>query len=280
MGRVRRFSATVASAAVLAGCALISGAGDLTVGDPAGGDTEAGAVELDGATGSDGSAVGVDGSMPSTDGAVGDANRGDGGTRLRDVTFEDGALVGIHGGDSVFGSPVLATGASAIAGNDSMRIDKNSGGNGISGIQVGYAPLDELFAVAMIRLETVSVSGATLLALDPEAGGLVVEVRLSGGNGPLLLAVGGNVVDSGGNVGDQTQGRLGIHVRQDASSSFIEVFLSLGTAAFGSPVISLPTAKTGRTTTVRLGVITSGGGGLTRAIFDNLFLDTLAMPAF
>ncbi|MEA2750141.1 MAG: hypothetical protein QOI41_4284 [Myxococcales bacterium] len=278
MGRVRRFSATVASAAVLAGCALLSGAGDLTVADPAGGDTEAGAVELDGATGSDGSAVGVDGSMPSTDGAIGDANRGDGGTRLRDVTFEDGALVGIHGGDSVFGSPVLATGASAIAGNDSMRADKGTGG--MSGIQVGFAPVDELFAVTMIRLETVAVAGATLLALDPEPGGLVVEVRVSGANGPLLLAVGGNVVDSGGNVVDQTQGRLGIHVRQDASSSFIEVFLSLGTAAFGSPVISLPTAKTGRTTTVRLGVIQSGGGGLTRAIFDNLFLDTLAMPAF
>lgn len=279
MGRVRRIAATVASAAALAGCALLSGAGDLTVADapPANsGGTDGASVGLDGgATGSDGAMGDVDGSTGSTDGALADAGGGEGGSRLRNVTFEDGTLLGLHGGDSTFGQPSLV-GFGALAGNNSMRVDKN-GQTG--GIQVGFAPVDELFATALVRLENLTNGPLAMFAFDPQPGGVTVELRFSD-VGPLSLVVGGNVVGSGGDVGDNSTHRIGFHLRQDATSSFVEVFVATNaTGPFGPAAIATTTVKLGPTIAARMGGLEIPSGAGNKVLFDNLILDTLSMPA-
>jgi hypothetical protein len=283
MSRLRRTAAAVAAATALAGCALISGAGDLSVGPLEDGDGDGGALEgsvvaLDGATTSD-APGGTDGSVGPTDGAAGDAKKpgdgGDAGGRLREVTFEDGSLLGVHGGDSMVGTPFLATGLTALAGNDSMKIDKNT-----SGIEVDFAPVGELYATALVRVENLSVGVSTGLEFIPELGGSTAQIQVEAGGGastPVLLAVGGTVVDSGGVVAQNTIYRLGFHLRHDATTSLVEIFVAASGAAFGQPVISTTIATLGRTKAVRMGVLDNGGTN-TRAIFDNLLLDTLAMP--
>jgi hypothetical protein len=278
MGRVRRLAATVASATVLAGCALVTGVGDLHV-DPVAGDggVDPSTIDGDASSASDVTKVALDGAGPSDDGAIADATSdgGDGGVgRLRDVTFEDGTLLGIHGGDSMFGNPLLAMGVagSALAGNVSMRIDK-----GISGIQVDFAPVNELYASFLLREQNGTASAAPLLTFVPVTGGTLVEVQGAGGQGALALLVGGAPVASGGSVADSAIVRIGVHVRHDASSSFVEVFLANGAAAFGVPIISATTASLGATASARMGVL-ANNGGLAKATFDNLLLDTRSMP--
>lgn len=279
MSRLRRTAAAAASAAALAGCALISGAGDLSVGSADdGGGAEASSVVLDGASPSDGAKPGLDGSQGPTDGATGDAKNPDGGDtggRLREVTFEDGMLLGLHGGDTLVGNPSLQTGLNALAGNDSMRIDK-----GTSGIEVDFLPVSELYATALVRVEALSAGVSTGFEFIPELGGSIAQIQVQDGasaSTPLLLAVGGTAVDSGGIVAANTTYRLGFHLRQDATTSLVEVFLAASGAAFGPPVMSTTIPRLGRTKAVRMGVL-DGSGAEIRAIFDDLLLDTLAMP--
>lgn len=283
MGPLRRTAAVVVSTTALVGCALISGAADLSVGPldgGGGGGSDASAIDLDGASTSD-ATVSSDGSVGPTDGAVVDAkgDGGDAGGRLREVTFEDGALLGIHGGDSLIGNNALiTTGLNALSGMDSMRVDRGS-----SGIEVDFAPVSELYATALVRLENLSAGLSTIFALVPEAGGSTAEIEVDGANGnstPLLLAVGGSVMDSGGIVASNTLLRVGFHLRQDASTSLVQVFLAAKGSAFGQPVISTTLPKLGRTIGVRMGILDSSASSNTaKATFDDLLLDELAMPA-
>lgn len=236
-------------------------------------------MDGDASTASDVTMVALDGAGSSDDGAITDATPDDGGDagvgRLRDVTFEDGTLLGIHGGDSMFGSPFLAMGAggSALAGNVSMKVDK-----GISGIQVGFVAVNELYASFLMRVQnTSSIATPVLTFLPAVTGGTLAEIYGLGGQGALSLVVGGNPVASGGSIGDGNIVRIGVHLRQDASSSFVEVFLASGAAAFAAPVISASTASLGATAGARMGIL-ANNGGLPRATFDNLLFDARSMP--
>jgi hypothetical protein len=278
MGRVRRLAATVASATVLAGCALVTGVGDLRI-DPLAGDGDVDPTTIDGdaSSASDVTMVALDGAVPSDDAAINDATT-DGGEagvgRLRDVTFENGTLIGIHGGDSVFGNPFPAMGVvgGALAGNVSMRVDK-----GISGIEVGFVAVNELYASFLMRVQNTSSTASPVLTFLPVTGGVLAELYGLGAQGALSIVVGGNLVASGGSIGDGTIARIGVHLRQDASSSFVEVFLATGAAAFGMHVISATLPSLGGTVGARMGIL-ANNGGLAKATFDNLLLDTSSMP--
>lgn len=283
MGTLRRTAAAVVSTTALVGCALISGASDLTVG-PSDGDSAAptSASQLDGASDADGGPIGLgpDGSNAPTDGAVVDGrppfDGGDGGGRLRDVTFEDGTVLGLHGGDSSFGNANI-TSFNALAGGHSLRIDKSP-----SGIEVDVPAQNELFVTALVRLESFNGSESTLLGIVPEPGGTVAEVRVqagpAGGAMQVTLVVGGNVVAAGGMVAVGTVYRVGFHVQQDATTHLIEIFMAAAGGAFGAPIIQSTTAVVGRSTGIRMGVLDTTGVNNTKSTFDNLFIDTLAMP--
>jgi len=276
MGTARRTAASVVATAALAGCALISGAGDLTVGPT----DDGGAAETssggDGATTPDGTMPGADGSVGPIDGSTIDAKKpgdgGDGGTRLREVTFEDGTLLGIHGGDSMFGNNVfLATGLSALAGNDSMRVDK-----GIAGVQVDIAPVDELYATCLVKFENLDLSSSTAFVIVPEPGGVAAELQVEGKDGPFQLVIGGTAMATGGMAKQGTAFYVGFHVRQDLSSSLVEVFVTDTGVPFGGPIMTATVPRLGRTAGVRMGVL--AGGGNTRAVFDDLLLDSASLP--
>ena len=280
MGVLRRAALAVVSTSALVGCALLSGAGDLTVadGDGGGGGGEAGAVVgPDGSVASDGSDPGADGGVGPGDGAPADAtppptDGGDGGTRLRDVTFEDGTVLGVHGGDSMFGIGVLlATGLNALSGKDSLRVDHSA-----SGILVGFAPVSELYATCLVKYENIDLTYTTSFTFVPEASGVPAEVHASSQNNAIELFVGGSLVGSGGFLKMGQTLRLGFHLRQDATSSFVELFMADKGAALGTPIVSAHVTNLGRTAGVRMGVLDTSGNN--KATFDDLLLDTAALP--
>jgi hypothetical protein len=273
MGRTRRLAATVVSATVLAGCALVTGVGDLRV-DPLAGEGGVGpsTVTSDASGTPDVTMAAVDAAGSTDSGATSDGG-GAGLGRLREVTFEDGKLLGIHGGDSMFGNPFLTMGVSgALAGNVAMRVDK-----GPSGIQVDFAPVNELYASFLLRVQSGAAAPSPLLSFVPVSGGILAEIDGAGAQGTLTLLVGGNPVASGGGVADSVIVRIGVHVRQDAASSLVEVFVGDDGVAFGMPVISATTASLGATAGARMGVL-ANNGGLQKATFDSLLLDTRSMP--
>jgi hypothetical protein len=282
MGILRRAAAAVVATTALVGCALISGASDLTVGASDGdGSAPTSPNELDGASAADAPPVvpTPDASPGPTDGAVGDArpaDGGDGGGRLRDVTFEDGTLVGIHGGDSAFGNGNVIS-FNVIADAHSMRIDKSP-----SGIQVDIPAQNELFATALVRLDNFNGGPTALFGIVPEVGGTLAEIRVDDGVPgaiQLSLAIGGSVVGSGGSVTVGTVYRVGIHVKQDVTTHLIEIFAAAPASVFGLPVVRSTMSMLGRSVGIRMGVLDSVGGiNNVKATFDNLFVDKLAMP--
>lgn len=280
MGMLRCTAAAAVWTTALVGCALISGAADLTV-VPADGDggAETSASSPDGSNAVDGAPSGKDGSDGISDGAVNDArvptDGGDGGSRLRDVTFEDGLLLGAHGGDSSFGSAAVGS-VSALSGGYSLRINK-----ALSGVQIDVPPQVELFATALVRVDVFNFGPSTLFGIVPEAGGTVAELRVQDAGGALKLAlvVGGTVVAAGGALTVGTVYRVGFHIRQDATTHLIEIFAALAGAPFSMPVVASSTSTLGRSVGLKMGVIDFGAGvNNVGATFDNLSIDTLAMP--
>jgi len=285
MGPSRRTAQRIgalASAMALAGCALLSGASDLTVGDVGGDDAAPTTNGGDGQGGgtADGGMPGVDAGGGRFDGAGGDVDAKaspDGSvsaSRLRNVTFEDGALTGVHGGDSMFGTPFLATGASALSGTASLGTDK-----GPSGIQVDVPTLDEVYATTLARGNGFGLStDYTLLSFVPESGGTIAELHVQANvtGISLVLVVGGIPVDPGAPVTINTTYRIGAHLRQGTTTKLIEVFLAPAGTAFGAPFASSSIAL-GRTIGVRIGSLgTSSTNG--KLYFDDLFIDTASMP--
>ena len=281
MVRRRHLAAIVASATVLAGCALVTGVGDLRV-DPLASDggVSPSAVDADADAdaprAADATGDAFDGARSTDDGAITDATTdgGDAGdARLREVTFEDGTLLGIHGGDSVFGSPFLVSGLSALSGNESMRVE-----NGVGGVQVDFAAQRELYATMLVRFQNPDVNPSTLFTVVPPPGGALVELTFPNGrNGPFALAIAGSLVASGISV-DQTQVyRFGFHVRDDAAAGFVQIFVSVKGAAFGPPVISMATSKLGPSIAVRMGNFDMNSSN-SKIVFDDLFLDSASLP--
>jgi hypothetical protein len=281
--RIAQRIGVVASAMALAGCALLSGASDLTVGDVGGDDaaptTNAGG-NLDGGGTADGAG------MPNFDGGGGRFDAGsdvdakaspDGGAvgaRLRNVTFEDGTLTGVHGGDSAFGTPFLTGSAAAIDGTASLSVDK-----GQAGIQVDVPTLTEVYATALLRVGSLSFSSdVTVLAFVPESGGTIAELHLEASvvGGTFAVDVGGIPVGSSNGVAANTVYRVGFHLRQNATSHLIEVFVAPAGMAFGAP-FATSAVMLGRTIGVRMGDLTATTTS-SKLVFDDLLIDTAAMP--
>ncbi len=286
MGSSRRTAqriGVVASAMALTGCALLSGASDLTVGD-VGGDgaapTTTGSGDLEGGGAADGAGMpGVDGGGGRFDaaGGDGDANAspdgGDGGSRLRNVTFEDGTLTGVHGGDSTFGSPLLTT-AAPIDGTESLTIDKAQ-----AGIQVDVPTLSEVYATALVRVGSLPLSSdVVVVAFVPESGGTIAELHLEAGAlaGGLVLFVGGAPVGMSNAAPTNVVYRVGFHLRQTATSHLIEVYAAPAGTPFGAPFVT-SAAPLGRTIGIRMGNL-SPTNTSAKLVLDDLLIDTAAMP--
>lgn len=261
-------SATIASAA---GCHLISGADDLEV-DPlfglapgaapeGGGFTDAAPPRLDGGA-SD--APVVDAADAALDGRV------DGGTRIRTVTLEGASQTGPFGFDTLSGQTNLVTGSLALGGAYSLRVDKDSFA------RIDFADKAELYATVIVRFENLGLNTSTIASFGAAGFNPVVELALDDTTGLQLFIGTAQVAMGGPSINQNITYRIGFHLKQGGVGAAVaEVFVAAQGLPFG------PAAM--RTTSRALGAVRSMSvgsmNGTARGIFDNVLVDSAAMPS-
>jgi hypothetical protein len=248
------------------GCGLISGASELHVGGEAVGTTD-GAADLDETGVPPGSEAPADAAASVFDGAVPPSEAGP--TRIRELTFENGKLTGLYGGDSVVGTPLAKT-FSPIDGTYSMLVDNDN-----SYVQANVGALDELYATYLVRYEDLSLGDVVVARFVVENGLPPVDVVAS--KDGVALRTAGNLLNGSVPVNESNAVfRVGVHVRAGTGNGVVELFAAPRGGAFGAPAVSSTTLTLGRITAVRLGAVGNGNATLD---FDDLLLDTGSMPS-
>lgn len=232
----RRRLAWLAIVAAAAGCGLVTGVGDL---DPS--LLPNGVDPNDSSTSND--ATNIEGGGDS-DATTSDASQPDTSTRIKDITFENGAIVHPQtGGDRAVGDAGLilltkdanideagdATTLTAIGGDFSLQV------NASANVEETFGPLDEIYVTAGVRIDAVPLNAVPILRIVPETGATTIDIRLLT---TLRLAVflGGQI---GQNSEPLTVGkvhRIGIYVKKGKNANgTLQVRLADEGASFGAP---------------------------------------------
>lgn len=258
----------------LAGCASLTGLDDLTTDLPGGvgapdrrlsdasdtTDSAGPSSTGDGGTTGDGA-----GPNPGNDGSPGTPDAG-GSTRIRNITFEDGALVHPTSGfDSTGGSPQLLS-QGPLAGAHSMLVD----GVGHSGT-VSFPAVADLYLTMRLRIDPAgsTTAGDARFLRITHAGGAPVEAFVRASPRDLVVIQGNSSLGSFGNVlTDGTIYRLEIRMRSTGSITTRLVNGGSTSSVGGSGTF-------GAVAKVEVGAIT---GGTMRATFDDVLLDSAVQP--
>ena len=191
--------------------------------------------------------------------------------RIREITFESGSVTGMNGGDTATGTPFVTTDG-ALRGKYSMVV-----GGPKAFIATTFTGEDEIyasftFAVAMFPEGDAAATIARIGFASP-ATTLDFSVRARG----LVMSVGGASIAVEGVIGVGAPYRLGVHLVQAGDKMTIESFLVEGaTGSFGaSGGPRIVTGSAGLINRIELGSL--GAESLT-AVFDQLLIDSLAMP--
>ena len=193
------------------------------------------------------------------------------GTRLKDITFEDGSLTHpVSGADSVTGGVVLNS-ASALQGVYAANIPTVSGAY----LTENFSGADDVYVAFYLRVNALP-SGDVRLALVSNAGTSVGSLVLRS-NGALRLRNGTTTI--GADSAPLTVGgvyRVGLHQKRGTgANAVLEAYLAAGDAAFGVPFASTATGTwTSQADRFRFGATT----GTLNATFDDIRLDASAMP--
>ncbi len=275
----------VALIVLAGGCALVSGAADLSVGDDGSSSgasgstppavTPPGAAEGGAPPGTDG---GLDGSgqppgpppPPPSDAGL-DAAVDAGATRVRTLTFEDGTAVGAKGFDSVVGQANVTT-LSPLSGSYTFRAEKEgSWGN------VVFATETELWISSLIRVESVSATGdADLLTVGLEGSHTIVVQCEDPPNGLLEIEYDGTPFGSAPGVVSGNAERLALHLRAGNGNALVEVWLVEGSGAHPvTPLISSSTLTFTGMNGLRVGIT---GTDNAKARYDDIIVDRAALP--
>jgi hypothetical protein len=213
-------------AAALAGCTLITGVGDL---DPS--------LAIDGEPDATASTDGTTESSPQPDVVTVDAADAAPSTRLKDITFENGALVhAVTGGDRAVGDAGLAIITNdagppidagfddsgdaiappppplAIAGQYSMRV------TAAAFVEETFGPIDEVFVTARLRVDATVSTAVPVMRILPETGTNLIEIRLL----PTLRLAAFQGAQIGTNTNPIEIGkpfRLGIYVKKGKNAN-------------------------------------------------------------
>jgi hypothetical protein len=258
----------ILASAMIAGCALISGASDLEVGPLSASPAAADAALTDAR---DDRANAVDAAADvAVDAAAVDARVDAGPTRIRDVTFESGSLMGPDGVDRVQGGAVLRTG-SPLDGMASADVKKDGLVPAILGVDFPNAE-PELFVSLLFRLDANLGKTAVFLRMTLAAPGDTVTVGLV--DGRLALTAGKAVLGTSDRLLNGTVYRLALHVREGAGNAVVQASLApnkVADATFASSAVQ----TLGRTTAIDLGQIDSLE---IEPALDNLRLDRALPP--
>lgn len=269
----------VVAAVLLAGCAAISGAADLSIdpnADDAGPGTDGAA---DGGGGADGARSDVG---PSDDGASVDAgpdapfdaafdvNLDGGPTRLRTVTFENGSLTGTNGADTIAGAPVLVQGL--LDGVYAMRARDNG-----ELATVTFAEQSEVYVSMIVKLENVGGAGWSTILSIQASGTEVVGLQASDPpNGQLRLVYGGAAQSATAPIG-YSPVRVGLHVKAGAVGQ-LEAYVSGTAAPFGAPFVTMSGGAASFVVPVN-GVAFGAVANLSaRLVVDDIVVDSASFP--
>jgi hypothetical protein len=263
----------LALAAAIAGCTLITGVGDL---DPS---LSAGDDPGDASTANDGAAD-VTGM---TDGTASDVSQPDTSTRLKDITFENGAIVHPQtGGDGVTGDAGLslltrdasvneagdATVLTAIGGDFSLQA------SGSAFLEETFGAIDEVYVTARVRVDAVPSSAVTVLRIHPETGVNTIDIRLLQ-TLRLAVSLGAQIGQSSNPLTVGTVHRLGIFVRKGKNANGrLEVRLADDGAAFGTPFAQSTNIDFERPEKLQIGLPNPA----TAITFDDVKIDGAELP--
>lgn len=262
-------------AAVLGGCALITGAADLQIGPDS--TPEAGSWESGTDTGLGSSADGaVDGPSPVGDAAkdalVDGALDGPASTRIRAVTFENG-LTGVAGADTTSGTVNLEV-AAPIDGTSSMTCAPAGGYANVT-----LPPTDELFATVLVRISNLGSSPTVFARFQLQGTLSTLDLVLTVGT-TFQVKFGATVLGSGGNFNQEgATHRFGIHLKRTGASGLIEVYEGARGVAFGASAVNTTVSgSVGPVIGVQIGAIAGTSGAGVALSFDDLLVDTASMP--
>jgi hypothetical protein len=191
-------------------------------------------------------------------------------TRIKDITFEAGSLIGTSGFGSTTGTVTLETGL-PLKGSDSMTVS-----SGASYGTQSFTAADEVFISIYIKIAALPAGQVRVLRIAD--GGTSV--------GALTLETTGKVTlrNSSTSVGATTIAltpgtlyRMGIHQKRGTGSNgVLEGFVATGDANFGTAfAASSSQTFTTQADLVQCGATTGNAGSLT---LDDIRLDTGIMP--
>jgi hypothetical protein len=195
-----------------------------------------------------------------------------GGTRIKDITFENGALIHATSGvDSTSGSVTLNS-STPLKGSYSANLANATSAY----LQENFTAADDVYVSFVLRVNALPSSSARIAFLS-NGGTTVGNIQLMP-DGKLQLRNGSTALGTSAvalSVG--TTYRVGIHQRRGTGgNAVLEAYLTSDGVAFGAP---FATSSAGSWTTAadRLRFGATSGGALT-ATFDDIRIDTAALP--
>jgi len=201
-----------------------------------------------------------------------------GGTRIKDITFENGSLTGTTGFDSVTpaGSVILET-AAPIKGSDSARTRADTAGY----LNVGYTGVDELYVSFYIVVKALPSSSARIAVITNSStnGTTSLGSIILTNAGILQLRNGSTTIGSTSSaqaIALDTIYRIGIHQKTGSGNGVLEAYLAAGDNPFTTPFFSSSTQTISlQANGLRLGATNSN---ILDIIMDDVRLDNAVMP--
>lgn len=195
------------------------------------------------------------------------------GTRIKDITFDQGSLTGPGGADSVSGPVTLATGSATARGGSAAQVN----GQGNAYLQEDFASADDLYLSFALRVDALPSSNVRL-AMLANAGTTVGNLDLTP-QGQLRLRNGSTTI--GGASAPLRIGatyRVGLRQRRGGGgNAILEAHLTEGGTPFAAPFSATTSGTwTSPTNRLRIGATTSTA---LRATFDDIRLDTAAFAS-
>ncbi len=150
-----------------------------------------------------------------------------------------------------------------------MRVDK------ASSVEIDFAPQPEIYATFLVNIDRIGLNSPAFARIDTDTAS-VLDLELPNNVGAgLQVHAGLDLLGPGGNItDDSTVYRVGIHLRRVGPQKLIDVFVAPRGALFATPAVSGIVKNVGNLRSIRIGSIV----GIVRGVFDQLLVDTAAMP--
>jgi hypothetical protein len=202
------------------------------------------------------------------------------GSRIKDMTFEGGSLIGTYGATKVATSSTVGLEtASPLLGSTSARIPMSTTS---AYLEENFPTTDELFLSFYMRPVSRGSVDVRLSQFLHGTGGTAVTAGalLLRANGAIQLRNYNTTIGTGPILALGSTYRLGLRQKRTGPDTMsLEAYLAVGDAPFGAPfasTTSTPLLTTTNAGTARVGA--TGNGGLD-AVLDDIKLDTTYLPS-